>query len=302
VGKVFCGRARGRRFTRQEIKLIQQIVKEDFDKGRSAISREVCEALDWRQHNGWLKDRACRDVLRAMDAKGLVELPPPLVPSGSPGGNDRERKRRWNFEEFERLTFTEYRRPTLRMVRHTEHETLWNELVDRYHYLGYSVIVGKHLKHMAYFDDVPIACLGWGSPAWWVNARDEWIGWDQRRRRCNLHKIVNNVRFLILPWTNVKNLASTLLAMSEQAISMDWKDYYGIQPVLLETFVDEQLFDGTCYRAANWIFVGRTKGCSKTGNSWHDHQRRKLVFVRPLIKHFRKALTIKGGGDDGTIA
>ena len=274
--------ARGRSFTRQEIKLIQQIVKEDFDKGRSAISREVCEALDWRQHNGWLKDRACRDVLRIMDTEGLIELPPPLVPGGSPGSNGRERKRRWNLEEFECLTFTEYRRPTLRAVRHTEHESLWNELVDEYHYLGYSVIVGKHLKHIAYFDDVPVACLGWGSAAWQVKARDDWIGWDQRTRKRNLHKVVNNVRFLILPWVQIRNLASTILAMAERTMLQDWIDYYCIRPCLLETFVDKSRFAGISYRAANWLCIGETKGWSKTGNSWKNHETAKYVFVRPI--------------------
>ena len=283
--------ARGRRFSRQEIEVVQHIVKQDFDKGRSAISRQVCEVLDWRQPNGWLKDRACRDVLRAMDAEGLVELPPPLVRGGSPSGNGKVRRRQWNFEEFERLTFTEYRRPTLRMVRHTEHESLWNELVDEYHYLGYSVIVGKHLKYVAYFDHVPVACLGWGSAAWSVKARDQWIGWDQETRKRNLHKIVNNVRFLILPWVTVKNLASTILAISHRILIQDWQAYYRTRPLLLETFVNKDRFTGASYKAANWICVGETNGFAKNGNSWSSHGIVKRVFLKGLCTNVKDRLT-----------
>jgi len=280
--------ARGRRFNREEIEIIQEIVEQDFDKGRSAISRQVCEVLDWRQPNGWLKDRACRDVLRAMDAQGLVELPPPLVRGGTPSGNGKVRRRQWNLEEFERLTFTEYRRPTLRIVRHTEHETLWNELVDEYHYLGYSVIVGKHLKYIAYFDDVPVACLGWGSPAWRVSARDQWIGWDEEERKRNLHRIVNNVRFLILPWVRVRNLASTLLGMNERLLKIDWQQYYCVRPLLLETFIEHERFSGASYKAANWICVGTTVGWSKSGNSWSKNLHIKDVYIKPLVRHWRR--------------
>lgn len=284
---------RGRKFSGQEIEIIQQIVEEDFEKGRSAISRKVCEALDWRQANGWLKDRACRDVLRMMDADSLIELPPPLVRGGSPSGNGKVPRRRWNFEEFERLTFTEYRRPTLGMVRHTKHESLWNELVDEYHYLGYSVIVGKHLKYIGYFDDVPVACLGWGSAAWSVGVRDKWIGWDERARRRNLCKIVNNVRFLVLPWVRVKNLASTLLSIAEQALLRDWDEFYNVRPCLLETFVDGQLYVGTCYKAANWMKIGKTRGWAKKGSEWIQHSRPKDVYVRPVIGGWQRELNQK---------
>jgi hypothetical protein len=158
----------------------------------------------------------------------------------------------------------------------------WNGLVTAYHYLGSSRIVGRQLKYSVYHAGRPIACLGWGDAAWAISDRDRWIGWTASQRERNRHRIVNNVRFLILPWVHVPNLASFLLGKFRALLPADWLDIYGYSPLLLETFVDVRFFRGTCYRAANWIELGLTAGYSKVGAGHHNSQKPKALFVCPV--------------------
>jgi hypothetical protein len=176
------------------------------------------------------------------------------------------------------------------MIRYTEHEPLYNSLVDQFHYLGYSQIVGNHLKYMAFTGDVPLACIGWGSAAWAVKSREQFIGWPKPVKNKRLHYIANNTRYLILPWVTVKCLASKILALNIKRISDDWHNVYHFPLYLLETFVEQDRFKGTCYQAANWIWVGETKGTSKKGHKHLKHDKIKDVYVYPLHKHFKKLL------------
>ncbi len=277
---------RGRIFDSNELKVIEQVTKESYAEGRSAISRQICENINWRQPNGWLKDRACRDVLLHLDHEGIIKLPPPKIErtriSSKEVGNIIEGQR------FSNMPLIEYYfRPQIKMVKGTADEKIWNELVKVFHYQSYSVIVGNNIKYMAFYDDIPVACIGWGSAAWSVEVRDKWLqdnlGWTRKDVISNLPKIINNVRFLILPWVKVRNLASTILSMMEKVVKNDWYSYYNIQPILLETFVEQARFYGTCYKAANWTYVGVTKGNAKKGNSWTTHNNIKEVFLRPLV-------------------
>ena len=152
---------------------------------------------------------------------------------------------------------------TIRMVRFSPDEALWDHLVDKYHYLARPWIVGSYLKYIAYLEGRPVACLGWGSAAWKVACRDQLIGWNSVARESNLRKIVNNVRFLILPWVRIEHLASKVLAANIRTLAKDWRSFYHSPVVLLETFVDTERFSGTCYRAANWMCIGKTKGRGK---------------------------------------
>ncbi len=176
------------------------------------------------------------------------------------------------------------------MVRKSSREELWNYLVHKYHYLGKPLIVGSYLKYIAYLDGQIVACIGWGSAAWKVEARDRFIGWDKDTRKGHLHLIADNVRFLILPWVRVPHLASKILAANIKLLVKDWLDFYNVPLVLLETFVDISRFQGTCYKAANWLHVGKTTGSAKRGASYHYHGRPKAVFVYPLDKRFRERL------------
>jgi len=183
---------------------------------------------------------------------------------------------------------TDYGPVTIKMVRNTPLLPLYNSLVNQHHYLGYRQIVGQHLKYMAFIGDRPVACLGWGSAAWAVKSRDAFIGWDKTAREKNLACVVNNTRFLILPWVSIKCLASKLLAMNARRIALDWMVVYKQPVYLLETFVEKERFLGTCYKAANWICVGQTKGTAKRG---HDHLVHGLIKdVYPLRKDFRTKL------------
>jgi len=249
---------RNRQIGFQELEIIRRYIKEHWAAGRSAISRVLCEYWNWRQANGRLKDRACRVPLLELEGRGEIELPPRKFyhnrskkpPDGS------------GFQIDEALlsgSISQYRSLTLNMVRGTREEKLWDYLVHTYHYLGNPWIVGSYLKYLAYLDDQLIACLGWGSAAWRVACRDTVIGWSCPQRKKNLPLVANNVRFLILPWVQVEHLASKVLAANIRVLPGDWLSFYGQPLVLLETFVDLGRFRGTCYRAANWQYVGKPK-------------------------------------------
>ncbi|MEE9168277.1 MAG: Druantia anti-phage system protein DruA, partial [bacterium] len=178
----------------------------------------------------------------------------------------------------------------LKLVRNSKLETLYNSLVQEYHYLGFRQIVGNHLKYMAFIGERPVACLGWGSAAWSVKSREAFIGWDKKTKDNNLHFVANNTRFLILPWVSVKFLASKVLSLNARRISDDWLNVYNQPLYLLETFVEQNRFKGTCYKAANWIRTGHTKGIAKRGHDHLHHGNIKDVYLYPLRKNFRKKL------------
>ncbi|MFQ6610832.1 MAG: Druantia anti-phage system protein DruA, partial [Fidelibacterota bacterium] len=177
----------------------------------------------------------------------------------------------------------------LEQVRRTHFEKMFNSLINQYHYLGYTQPVGEHLKYLAFFQDRPIACLAWGSAPWHIGARDRFIGWTKEIRQKNLHMIANNIRFLILPWIQISCLASHLLALNRQHVSLHWQHLYNHPIHLLETFVDTEKFQGTCYRADNWIQVGETTGRGKNGPNKRVLSI-KAIYVYPLTKYFRREL------------
>jgi hypothetical protein len=282
-------RIRGRTIDRSQLQAISGIVSQNWGKGRSAISRILCLHWNWRQENGLLKEMACRALLLALEKKGVIELPPRL------NENFRfPRKAPSNIASYDVSGITggisDFGPLTIRMVRFGPDEALWDHLVDKYHYLARPWIVGAYLKYIGYLGERPVACLGWGSAAWKVACRDLLIGWDPATRESNLHKVVNNVRFVILPWVHIEHLASKVLAANIRAIRGDWQNFYNSPVVLLETFVDMEKFSGTCYRAANWKCIGKTKGRGKYDRFCQALSSVKAVFVYPLLKNFREAL------------
>lgn len=280
---------RGRRIGEDDLHDIRITVADHWAKGRSAISRVLCQRWDWRQPNGQFKEMACRALLLSLETKGAIALPP---------------RQRENFRaprRADRQVFAvddspcegkvaEFRSLTIRMVRQTPDEALWDFLVDAHHYLGRPWIVGASLKYLAYLDGRLVACLGWGSAAWKVECRDSLIGWNAPVRQANLYQVVNNVRFLILPWVKVTHLASKVLSLNLRTLALDWRRFYSHDIVLAETFVDCERFAGTCYKAANWTCIGETKGRGK-----YDRQRRaqatvKAVYLYPLVRDYRERL------------
>lgn len=284
-----CYHLRGRHIGPDDLQDIRAVITDHWSSGRSAISRLLCERWNWRQPNGRLKDRACRVLLLALEAKGVIELPPRQKESfRAPRRTDR----RTFAVDTSALEgpLKALGSLTIEMVRRTPDEALWDYLVDTHHYLGRPWIVGSYLKYLVYLDGRPVAALGWGSAAWKVGCRDALIGWDARTRQDNLHQVVNNVRFLILPWVRVKHLASKILAANLKVLAADWQSFYAHPIVLAETFVDTERFQGTCYRAANWRRIGETRGRGKYDRKNACAQSVKAVYLYPLTPRFRESL------------
>ena len=284
-------RYRGRNITESDVAVVRQIIAAYPDGSRRFISKEVCKAWEWRQANGTLKDMVCRSLLLLLESKGLITLPPPKCKLPNPLAN---RKKPVKIEVDQtpiECTIDELYAIHLKQVRRTRFEKLFNSLISEHHYLGYTHPVGEHLKYMAFAGDRPIACLAWSSAPWYIGARDRFIGWSPETRQENLHLIINNTRFLVLPWVRVPHLASHLLALSRRRVSLDWESVYNHPVLLLETFVDTERFQGTCYKADNWIYCGKTTGRGKLSTSPKPTLSKKAVYVYPLKKNFRKRLT-----------
>jgi hypothetical protein len=282
-------RLRGRHIGPDELHEIRTVISEHWSSGRTAISKLLCKRWDWRQPNGQLKDRACRVLLLRLEEKGAIELPPRQKESfRAPRRTDR-RDFAVDTSALEG-SLRSFGSLTIEMVRRTPDEALWDSLVDTHHYLGRPWIVGAYLKYLAYLDGRLVAALGWGSAAWKVGCRDALIGWDVRTRQANLHQVVNNVRFLILPWVRVKHLASKVLAANLKVLAADWQRFYAHPIVLAETFVDAERFQGTCYKAANWVRIGETKGRGKYDRHNESAQPVKGVYLYPLTKAYRRRL------------
>ena len=281
---------RKRTLTSADIQYIQAIINDNWHKGRTQISKILCLKWNWIQPNGRLKDMACREVLLTLYRKGLINYPP-----GLHDGHNKKRNRSIPLVNTDKIPLkaklSDLESVEIKLVRNTKFEPLYNSLVQEHHYLGYRQIVGNHLKYIAFIDGQPVACIGWGSAAWSVKSRDAFIGWDKKTKENNLHFVANNTRFLILPWVVVKFLASKILALNAKRISDDWLKIYNHPLCLLETFVEKDRFEGTCYKASNWILTGQTKGIAKKGHDHLFHGKIKDVYLYPLRKGFRKKLT-----------
>ena len=285
---------RRRTISEADIPMIQGVVNEHWAKGRKSISKILCQHWGWFQANGATKDMACREVLLTLERMGHLILPPRKTNSWNERRNKSTQVLPVNTHPISGK-LADLPPINISLVRHTALEPLYNSLVHQYHYLGYRQIVGQHLKYMAFMGNRPVACLGWGSAAWSVKSRDAFIGWDKPTKEKNLSFVVNNTRFLILDWVNIKCLASKILAMNARRLAQDWMSVYQQsvyqQPVyLLETFVERDRFRGTCYKAANWICVGQTKGTAKRGHDHLLHGLIKDVYLYPLRKDFREKL------------
>ena len=279
----------GRDFSEAELGKIRQIIASDDHPNRVAISRRICEAFGWYKQDGGLKEMSCRVALLRMERDGLIRLPPPLK-----GNGNRTAKVRISSasDPQPKLCVGAGALGPLRLelvVKGTTSQ-LWNELIERYHYLGHKPLPGAQLRYFVYGGSRLLATLGFGASAWSVSGRDRTIGWTAEQRKSNLHLIVNNARFLILPWIKSRNLASKILSLASKQIRDDWYSRYHYRPVLLETFVEMDRFTGTCYRAANWQQVGITQGRGKLEKSMQGKLPKKYVLLYPLVKNFKEQL------------
>lgn len=283
----------GRMFTESDLATIRRIIASPQEHPtRAAIARAMCAALGWFKSDGLPKVMSARVALLRMQEDGLLSLPAPTHSYTPPRGavftaaSDPQTEMRCSSSELVSLT--------LHRVITSGDSRLWNELVARHHYLGYRPLPGAQIRYFVKHENRLLAVLGFGAAAWKVAARDALIGWTPDERAAHLHLVVNNARFLILPWIHVPNLASRILSLAARRVVSDWPQLYGYQPVLLETFVERQRFSGTCYQAANWLYAGQTAGRGKLDRYHRQNVPVKDVYLYPLHRRFRKILTTSG--------
>ena len=258
---------------------------------RSEIARRVCRVLEWTNTLGQPKLMSARVGLLRLHRAGIIELPAPM----GGNGNGRPLKlgpKQWPTERPLGGSVGALSGLRLSPVTDKAASRLWNGLVDRYHYLGYTPLPGAQVRYLIESDQGLLGALGFGAAAWKVASRDRWIGWDRVGREAHLGRVLNNARFLLLPWVRVKNLASKVLALSAMQVAEDFAARYGERPVLLETFVEIPRFRATCYRAANWRYLGETQGRGKCDVAHRSALPRKAVYVYPLAADFRRALGV----------
>jgi len=277
----------GRNFTLKEFEQIRFLIKQNPDYNRTRLSEEVCRMFQWLKPDGKLKDMSCRVAMLRMDTDGLIRLPPST--------RTKRPVRRIEFtsatDPQKSVTCPVNQLPQLHLQMVTKATSaLWNEYIERYHYLGHSPLSGAQLRYFIIAGEQIVALTGFGAAAWQTAPRDHFIGWNHDQRRENLHLIVNNARFLILPWIQSKNLASKILSLTVRLLPDDWKKIYNIRPVLMETFVQKNRFLGTCYKAANFVNVGETKGRGKLGPAGKISVPIKDIWLYPLEKKFRALL------------
>lgn len=280
--KVYCGRS----ISPDDIELIRTLINQDPNLTRAALSRKLCVLWQWLKPNGELKDMTCRVALARMHGDGSIVLPPSRLPAGCRGrphfpstpASDPQNPIRHPVHELDPLS--------LRLVQGTAQSRLWNEYVARYHYLGYTPMSGAQLRYNVFAGEQLVACISFGASAWKLKDRESFIGWSEEQRARNLHLVVNNARFLVLPWVQSKGLASKILSRVARQLPQDWFQRYGYSPVLLETFVEYERHKGTCYKAANWINVGRTSGRGKKSTSNKALIPLKDIWLYPLRKNF----------------
>ena len=283
-------RYRGRNISDQDILSIRELIAAHPRASRRTLSTKLCQAWQWRQANGALCDMVCRGLLLLLERAGRITLPPvayvrhnPLAHRTRPApalidATPIESRLR----DLQPLEF--------QPVRRSADEPLFNSLMEQHHYLGYEQPVGEQLKYLVWGNSRPIACLAWSSAPRHLASRDRYIGWSAEARRRNIRFLAYNTRFLILPWVRVEHLASHILGRMAARISDDWQRMYGHPLYFLETFVDPERFRGTCYRAANWVLLGRTTGRGKQSNSYVPNRSIKEVLGYPLTPKFRDVL------------
>lgn len=282
----------GQRLSDSDLADIKEVVDTCRNLSRTEIANTICELFSLERQSGRLKTVECRQFLEQLESMGLVNLPPQRASNSTSmrvSPSDKSNPATILSSDLSVLPPISITKVTTKAQRQ-----LWYEYVDRYHYLGYRLPFGAQLRYFVELKDHPTSCLGcmqFSSPAWKMAPRDQWIEWDDGQRARNLQKIICNSRFLILPWVQVKNLASFTLALALRQVADDWNSVYGVRPVLVETLVDRQRFKGTCYKAANWQYLGVTSG---RGRMDRENKRHGLspkdIYVYPLTPRFRREL------------
>lgn len=281
----------GRSLSPEDIGLLSRLIKQNPSWSRRRLSIQLSRLWNWRNAKGHIKDMAARAMMLKLDKLGYIQLPPRRQ---IPSNRMLEKPIAWVAHPSVAIECDLKKIKPLQVVvtrEQRQHQPLFDCLLSQYHYLGYKGMVGENMKYLI-FDchQRPLACVLFGSAAWSVQCRDRYIGWDADARKHNLNLTTNNMRFLILPWVQVANLASHILGLIARRLCADWLNQYGHSLYLLETFVDKERFTGGCYKAANWIYVGQTKGRSRNDRQAKLQVPIKDVYLYPLVKHYQQKL------------
>jgi hypothetical protein len=282
---------RGRVVTDADVTFIRELIVANPRASRRRLSKILCEAWNWVQANGVLRDMVCRSLMLELHRAGHIELPPVRQISRNPLAQ-RQRPPTCELLRWDPLEgpLDAIQPLTILQVRRSGDESLFDSLIETYHYLHYTQPVGEHLKYLISAGGVPVACMAWSSAPRHIGCRDRFIGWSAEMRRRNIRLIAYNTRFLVLPWVRVRMLASHILGWMARHLSADWQRLYHHPLHFVETFVDPQRFRGTCYRAANWIYLGRTTGRGKNDQTNRPNRPIKEVLGYPLSRRFRELL------------
>ena len=282
----------GRQVTIQEIEFIQETVELCPGLSRQELVQTIAEHLQWYRAAGTNNVDACQKLLKKLDSQGVLQLP----------AKRRISIRLKPVKKTVRFTDSTGLQPqivcclkdlgtvSLEVVKDKITDTLWKEYVSRYHYLGYKKSFGYTLRYFIKSDRGPLGCILFCGAAKSIGARDRLLGWGPKQRLRNLSWVINNSRFLIFPWINAKNLASHVLGQISRQIADHWQERWGYRPILMETFVDPVHYQGICYQAANWQYVGLTtgQGLVRAGRTYTTSP--KKIFIKPLVKNYRELL------------
>jgi hypothetical protein len=285
----FCGRP----VTQAELGLIRDIIHDFPALSLAELSKTICELLEWHRPSGGLKNLECRFFLQQLKDRGWISSLPELRDTSNRGPRKINLDASSEPEAPVSQALDACLPLTLDLISDSDARNLFRQYIQRYHYLGYKVPCGAQLRYFVRSRSLSnriVACLLFTSAALKIAPRDHWIGWSDPARKCNLPRIVNNSRFLILPWIQVPQLASKILSLAVHQLPEDWLDAYRVKPLLLESFVDPERFSGTCYRAANWIHVGTTQGRGRMDRNQDVDRHVKEIFLYPLHSRARETL------------
>lgn len=280
----------GRTISPEDIELIKWARKTYPKLPRYELAGTVCELLEWNTSSGWAKKKQCMECLEALEAEGIIQLPP-VDTVMQKVGKGKANIPKIEFDTKEIIgQVSEYESIRLTIAQADKDLKRWRAYVDQYHMLGDKTVFGSRLQYFIKSGDVELGCMQFAASSWALEHRDKWIGWDESSRKARLHLIVNNCRYLIFPWVHIKNLASKALSLAAKQIREDWLREYCYAPVLLETFVDLEHFKGTCYKAANWTYLGETKGRGRMDRHTERAVSKKAIFMYPLQNDFKAVL------------
>jgi len=282
----------GRKISGEELDEIVETVELFSGLSRTELARTICENLSWFTPSGGMKEEACLKLLDKLALQGEIKLPPKKKGSSQMNNTSRDLSPTARTDPRPELQgiLGSFSPIKLRVTKTREEKELCNEYLFRYHYLGYTQPIGTYLRYFITYNNEVLGCALFAGAAKSLGTRDAWIGWTENQRLLNLAWVINNTRFLLLPWVQIKNLASHVLARIARRVGDDWYRRWDYSPVLMETFVDPDRYAGSCYKAAGWQHLGMStgEGLVRRGKSYRTTP--KMIFVKPLAENFRGVL------------